>query len=103
MEHLRLPHFIIGGAPRSGTTFLAQALDRHPEIRMARPFRPEPKVFLIPARDRDEYLARYAPLFPETDERRVRGEKTTNYFESVEACARIGEMLPDVKLLFLLR
>jgi Sulfotransferase domain len=102
-DSIRLPHFIIGGAPRAGTTFLAQALDRHPGLYMAKPFRPEPKVFLIPAHDRGEYLARYGPLFPEASEGRIRGEKTTNYFESAEACARMADALSDVRVLFLLR
>jgi hypothetical protein len=48
---LRLPDFIIGGAPRSGTTWLYELLDRHPDVHMAKPLAPEPKFFL---RD-DEY------------------------------------------------
>ena len=44
---LRLPDFIIGGAPRSGTTWLYWLLDRHPEIYMASPVKPEPKFFLV--------------------------------------------------------
>ena len=43
----RLPDFIIGGAPRSGTTWLTAALDRHPDIWVAKPLRPEPKFFLV--------------------------------------------------------
>ena len=30
---MRLPEFIIGGAPRSGTTWLYELLDRHPDIK----------------------------------------------------------------------
>jgi hypothetical protein len=104
MEPVRVPHFIIGGAPRSGTTFLAEALDRHPGIFMAKPFRPEPKVFLTAAADRDEYLRRYRPLFAGAGVGQVLGEKTTNYFESEEACLRMRDALPtNVRLLFLLR
>ena len=44
---MRLPDFIIGGAPRSGTSWLYQVLDMHPEIHMAKPIKPEPKFFLI--------------------------------------------------------
>ena len=44
---LRLPDFIIGGAPRSGTTWLYALLDRHPDVFMARPRAPEPKFFLV--------------------------------------------------------
>ena len=44
---LRLPDFVIAGAPRSGTTWLTSALDRHPDIWLAKPRRPEPKFFLV--------------------------------------------------------
>ena len=37
--------FIVG-VQRCGTTFLYHLLDQHPQITMARPVRPEPKVFL---------------------------------------------------------
>jgi len=39
--------FIIGGAPRSGTTWLSHLLDKHTEIFMADLFNPEPKFFLV--------------------------------------------------------
>src|SRR5262249_60563443 len=44
----RFPQFIIGGAPRSGTTFLCRALGRHPQASMAQPTVPEPEVFFGP-------------------------------------------------------
>ena len=39
-------HFLVIGAQRCGTTWLHHQLEAHPEIAMARPTRPEPKVFL---------------------------------------------------------
>ena len=44
---MRLPDFLIGGAPRAGTTWLYRLLDRHPDVYMARPATPEPKFFLV--------------------------------------------------------
>ena len=38
-------HLLVVGAQRCGTTYLATALDAHPDVAMARPSRPEPKVF----------------------------------------------------------
>ena len=38
-------HLLVIGAQRCGTTYLHSLLDAHPEITMARPSRPEPKVF----------------------------------------------------------
>ncbi|MEW5956934.1 MAG: sulfotransferase [Chloroflexota bacterium] len=98
-----LPTFIIGGAPRSGTIFLCYALDRHPDIYMAKPYIPEPKVFMIPQPNPAAYYARYATLFAGRSRQRTLGEKTSYYLESVQACQLIYEMLPAVRLLFIVR
>ena len=100
---MRLPEFIIGGAPRSGTTWLYELLDRHPGVHMAKPLKPEPKFFL---RD-DEYakgLQYYSDRwFGGVDAAKVAGEKSTDYLESAEAAARIARALSHVKLIFILR
>jgi len=100
---VRLPDFIIGGAPRSGTTWLYELLDRHPAVHMAKPLAPEPKFFL---RD-DEYakgLQYYADRwFAGIDPAQVAGEKSTDYLESAAAAARIARDLPHAKLIFILR
>ena len=99
----RLPDFIIGGAPRSGTTWLTAALDRHPDIWVAKPLRPEPKFFLVDELY-DEGLASYSRRwFTDAPTHGVSGEKSTNYLESAVAAERIARDLPAVKLLFLLR
>jgi len=97
-----LPTFIIGGAPRSGTTFLCQALDRNPDVYFAKPYVPEPKVFVVP-QDLSVCRDRYAAYFKDARHKPCRGEKTTLYFESATACARIRKHLPDVRILFMLR
>ena len=100
---MRLPDFIIGGAPRAGTTWLYELLDRHPDVHMAKPLKPEPKFFL---RD-DEYakgLEYYSTKwFGGVDSSKVAGEKSTDYLESAQAAERIARDLPHVKLIFLLR
>jgi hypothetical protein len=100
---VRLPDFIIGGAPRSGTTWLCELLDRHPDVYMAKPLAPEPKFFL---RD-DEYakgLRYYSERwFAAPDAAKMAGEKSTDYLESAMAAARIAHDLPHVKLIFILR
>jgi hypothetical protein len=100
---VRLPGFIIGGAPRSGTTWLYWLLDRHPDVYMARPVTPEPKFFLV-----DELyekgLSYYAETwFSDAGDARLAGEKSTDYLESGPAAARIARDLPGVKLVFILR
>ena len=100
---LRLPDFIIGGAPRAGTTWLYALLDRHPQIWMAKPVKPEPKFFLVDdlyARGLEHYSRTW---FSDVPNDRVAGEKSTDYLESATAAARIHRDLPDVKLVFTLR
>ncbi|MCU1385390.1 MAG: sulfotransferase [Acidobacteria bacterium] len=100
---MRLPEFIIGGAPRSGTTWLSALLDRHPAVQMAKPLAPEPKFFLVDslyARGLEHYSRTW---FHGIDEALVAGEKSTDYLESAAAAERIARDLPNVKLIFILR
>jgi len=99
---MKAPSFIIGGAPRSGTTWLYQLLARHPKIYMARPVKPEPKFFLVD----DLYergLEYYSHWFAGAMPGQLAGEKSTNYLESAVAARRIRTHLPSVKLIFILR
>ena len=100
---LRLPDFIIAGAPRCATTWLAEMLNRHPYISMAVPLKPEPKFFLV-----DDLFARGIEYYSQTwfeglPANHLVGEKSTNYLESSEAAQRIFEHLPCVRLIFILR
>ena len=98
-------HFIIGGAQRSATTYLMSLLQAHPDIKIAQPLRPEPKFFLKPK----EYIGGYEEYrrlyFSHVQERKnlVLGEKSTSYIEYKEAAERIKKLLPDARLIFLLR
>ena len=98
-----LPTFIIGGAPRSGTTYLTEALDRHPQVAMARPFVPEPKVFMGARQPLEIYHDRYRALFAGASQSPARGEKTSYYLESADACELIHQVVPDARILFIVR
>ncbi len=99
-----VPDVIIGGSPRSGTTYLAELLSKHAGVYLAQPIIPEPKVCLTPDPDGDAgLLQRYAKLFAQAPPGRVRIEKTSNYFENEEARARLARLLPDVRYIFILR
>ena len=98
-----LPTFIIGGAPRSGTTFLAEALSRHPDVCMAQPLIPEPKVFLGYRQPPEVYDERYRKLFAGANGHRLRGEKTANYLENPDLCDLMKTVVPDVKFVFIVR
>jgi hypothetical protein len=94
-------HFVIIGAQRCGTTYLARLLDEHPDVEMAKPFRPEPKFFLD-----DERCAKGLDFYEEqlfTGNTRVRGEKSTSYIESERAVQRIVELLPDALVIVVVR
>lgn len=95
-------HFLIAGAQRCGTTYLRTLLVEHPEIAMAEPARPEPKVFLDPdlvARGPEWYRATY---FPHARPGQLLGEKSTSYLDvpaAAEAAQRVlGEPLILVQL-----
>lgn len=93
--------FVVG-AQRCGTTYLYRLLDGHPDITMARPVRPEPKVFLT-----DEFTGdptRYdARMFPGGPTTRVRGEKATSYLERPAALDRIARTFPDAHVVVVVR
>jgi hypothetical protein len=97
-------HLLVIGAQRCGTTYLQSLLEAHPEITMARPARPEPKVFLAEAsveRGRDWY---HRTFFGHATDERLLGEKSTSYIEvpaaADRACRVLGE---DTLVLALLR
>lgn len=96
-------YFFIVGAQRSGTTYLYQLLDEHPQVEMAKPRRPEPKFFLSDRAeevDLDYYVQTY---FQPDAEPLLRGEKSTSYIEYPDAARRILRWFPTAKIIFLLR
>lgn len=90
------------GAQRCGTTLLHRLLDSHPDITMAKPVRPEPKVFLTDDVTGDP-CAYDARLFAGTATTRVRGEKATSYLEHPEALDRIAKTFPDAVIVMSVR
>jgi hypothetical protein len=95
-------HLLVIGAQRCGTTYLQSLLEAHPEITMARPARPEPKVFLAEAsveRGRDWYQRTF---FGHATDERLLGEKSTSYIEVPEAADRAWQVLGDDTLILAL-
>ncbi len=99
-----MKHLFIVGAQRSGSTYLYEVLDEHPQISMAHPVRPEPKFFLnqqLFELGRDSYEENYF------NDRKIGslylGEKSTSYIESIEAAQRIRAYYPDARILMILR
>ena len=96
-------HLLVIGAQRCGTTYLHGLLDAHPQITMARPARPEPKVFCsdeLADRGSDWYRATY---FSHTHGERLLGEKSTSYLEDPRAPERARRMLGNAQIAVMLR
>lgn len=96
-------HLLVIGAQRCGTTYLHEVLDAHPEIAMARPARPEPKVFLSAddaAKGLDWYRSRF---FAHAAGDALLGEKSTSYIEHPDAAARAASVLGRAHIVVMLR
>jgi hypothetical protein len=112
---MALPDFFVAGAPKAGTTAVHVALARHPALYMSAV--KEPKFFLTdgppPTKGgpgdvrtyrehvwrRDEYEA----LFDAASAGVLRGESTPFYLYNRDAQQRIRALLPDAKLIVILR
>jgi hypothetical protein len=114
----RLPHFVIAGAPKAGTTALHAALATHPGLFLS-PVK-EPKYYLTDGRPpsrsdqrgpgdahsarewvwrREDYLALFDGAPPGT----VRGESTPFYLYDRAAHARLAADIPGVKVIVVVR
>lgn len=110
-----LPDFLILGAPKCATTALHTALGTHPQVFVS-PTK-EPRFFSTDGRrptfagpdggmenaqyvwQRDEYEV----LFADAPAKVRRGESTTLYLSDLAAHRRIQELVPDARLIAVLR
>jgi hypothetical protein len=96
-------HFLVIGAQRCGTTYLHSLLEAHPDVAMARPARPEPKVFLsdeLTDRGAEWYDATY---FAHAAPGQLLGDKSTSYLEDPLAPTRARRMLGQPGVVVVLR
>ncbi len=96
-------HLLVIGGQRCGTTWVYELLAAHPDIAMASPARPEPKVFMsasLAARGYEWYRATY---FVHATSEPVLGEKSTSYLEDGEAPARAAAVLGEASIVVQLR
>jgi hypothetical protein len=112
---MALPDFLIAGVPKAGTTALHAALVRHPQLFL--PAVKEPKFFLSDgpppvaggpgdAQTYQEHLWRqadYEALFDRAPAGALRGEATPFYLYDLDSHDRIRALVPDVRLILLLR
>ncbi|WP_214103965.1 sulfotransferase family protein [Acrocarpospora catenulata] len=109
---MTLPDFLVIGVPKAATTALHTALAQHPDLHMS-PIK-EPKFFLTdgppPAEggpgDAETYRehvwqrADYEALF---EPGKINGESTPFYLYDLEAQRRIHRLIPQAKLIVVLR
>ena len=96
-------HVLLVGAQRCGTTYLGAALDAHPQITLARPSRPEPKVWCdaeLAARGHASYDATW---FAHAGHDQLLLDKSTSYLEDPEAPARAASALGEPHVVVVLR
>jgi hypothetical protein len=96
-------HLLVVGAQRCGTTYLSRSLDAHPDVTMARPSPPEPKVFCdaeLASRGVESY---HRTWFAHARDEELLGDKSTSYLEDPQAPGRAAEMLGEPEVVVLLR
>ncbi|MDB9526427.1 sulfotransferase domain-containing protein [Oscillatoria sp. CS-180] len=98
---MTLPNFLIIGAQKSGTTWLAKNLKQHPDI-----FIPSGEIHFFAKEQFINGIDWYEKHFSERTTEKVVGEKSTSYLwlsRSPEIPQNILSQLPDVKLIAVLR
>lgn len=109
-----LPNFLIIGAQKAGTTALFYALSKHPQVftsavKEPRYFADEVKALADAAGPGDDEttmtssLEEYETLFAGAGAAIARGEASPAYLYDAEAPAKIAQLIPDAKLIAILR
>ncbi len=93
-----LPTFLIIGAMRSGTTALTRYLRVHPQV-----FMPRKKELHFFDLNFDRGLDWYAAWFADADGAQAIGEASPTYMYFESAVVRMAEVLPDARLIAILR
>ena len=97
-DDLQLPHFLILGTQKGGTTSLHHLLKRNSEI-----FLPEVKEVHYFSQHSNEPLTWYSSHYQEAHPSQLRGDITPFYLFHCQAPHRIKKVLPKAHLIALLR
>lgn len=96
-----LPTFVIGGAQKAGTTSLHWRLKSHPEVFI--PDKPQEIHYFDDERNYARGVDWYERLFAGWSGQECVGQTSPRYLYDPACAARIHDLLPDVRLIFLLR
>jgi len=110
----KFPNFIIIGAAKAGTTSVYAYMKEHPQVFMT-PIK-ETNYFAYEGKKTETFLGRrarnnfpittieeYTALFKDAKNESILGEASPSYLESPIAAERIKKLLPEAKLLAILR
>lgn len=97
---MKLPEFIIIGAPKCGTTALWYNLDKHPEISMATRTSSAIEIHFWGFKYWQKGLNWYKGLF---DDNTLVGEKSVSYWSSKKSIRTMKKFIPNVKLILCVR
>jgi hypothetical protein len=96
-----LPNFVIIGAQKCGTSFLYQLLVQHPHVKPA--FGKEVHYFDLNFRKGDNWYRSYFPVQVRNSRKYITGEASPYYLFHPHAARRASTVVPDAKLIVLLR
>ena len=96
-----LPDFLIIGAQKCGTTFLYQKLVQHPRVKPA--FLKEVHYFDLNFRKGNNWYRSHFPLQLSNSRKYITGEASPYYLFHPHAARRASVIVPDAKLIVLLR
>jgi Sulfotransferase domain len=96
-----LPDFVIIGAQKCGTSFLYQLLVQHPHVKPA--FAKEVHYFDLNFRKGDNWYRSYFPVQVRNSRKYITGEASPYYLFHPHAPRRASTVLPDAKLIVMLR
>lgn len=93
-----MPHFLIIGTQKGGTTSALHYLNQHPQIQVA----PQKEVHYFDLHY-SQGLSWYQQQFPKTDEPTLSGEASPYYIVHPDVPRRVAADFPEMKLIALLR
>src|SRR5215210_5970373 len=96
-----LPDFVIIGAQKGGTSFLYQLLVHHPHVKPA--FAKEVHYFDLNFRQGDNWYCSHFPLQMRNSRRYITGESSPYCLFHPHAPRRASAVIPDARLIVLLR
>lgn len=99
---MNLPNFIIIGCVKGGTTSLYHYLCQHPNVKRVLKGLKRKEVHYFD-RNYQRGLKWYKEHFPKTSETELTGESSPNYFHHLKVPSRMKILLPNIKLILLLR